>query len=174
MKDGEGLLLIPVLEVKHLVDGLREKYDPGFLREAPPHITILYPFKRPRDMNIEDIKKLNSIFEKVEKFTFSLQKINTFPNVVYLEPSESENFINLTRKVVEMFPNYPPYEGKFEGITPHLTIGQELEERTAQVLDETKSKLEKRLPINSEAKEVWLMEKVNGKWVKKRKFNFLL
>lgn len=44
--------------------------------------------------------------------------------MIFLEPFPREPFIKLTQQLAAIFPENPPYEGKFPDINPHLTIGQ--------------------------------------------------
>jgi len=174
MEKRESVLLVPILSVEALLRELRKKYDPSFLHRVPPHITILYPFKSPDEIGKGDIAKFKSVFSKVKGFSFILQKINNFPGVVFLEPSERGKFIDLTQKIVKLFPQYLPYEGEFEDINPHLTVGNELDNKFEQALEDTKRELESKLPIKAQAKEVWLMESENKMWTTKEKFPLLL
>src|SRR3989344_979692 len=137
-KKRQSVILIPVPDAEEAVLNLRNIYDPGALKGIPSHITLLFPFKNPKEITSKDIEKLKEILN-VNKFKFSLTRINTFPGVVYLEPTERKKFISLTMKIFNAFPNYPPSEGKFlPDIIPHLTIGHELGERFDKCLQEAK------------------------------------
>lgn len=171
-KKSQSVILIPVPEAEEAVSNLRNIYDPGAPKGIPAHITLLFPFINPFEIILEDIEKLRDILN-IEKFSFTLSKINTFPGVVYLEPTEREKFISLTMKIFNAFPDYPPSEGKFlPDIVPHLTIGHELEERFDKCLLEAKS-IESRLPIEAIAKEAFLMTSLNDEWTIKEKFALL-
>ena len=174
MEKRESILLIPVLSVGYLVKQLRDKYDSSSLRGIPPHITILFPFKNPNEINEGDINKLRLLFPGVYGFSFALQRISTFSGVVFLEPTEREKFIHLTNEIVRIFPEYPPYKGKFTEINPHLTIGHELGDKFDQALIETRRKIKDKLPISVKSQEVWLMESENGTWAVREKFPLLI
>ncbi len=171
-KKRQSVILIPVLEAEEAVLNLRNIYDPDALKGIPAHITLLFPFINPLEITLEQIEKLRDILN-IEKFSFTLSKINTFPGVVYLEPTEREKFISLTMKIFNAFPNYPPSEGKFlPDIVPHLTVGHELGGRFDKCLLEAKS-IESRLPIEAIAKEAFLMTSLNGEWTVREKFTLL-
>ena len=174
MKKRESVILVPILSAPPLLKDLRDRYDSNSLHGIPPHITILFPFKNPDEINEKDIDKLKKIFLRVKGFSFVLKRINTFPEVVYLEPSEKEKFINLTKEVMKDFPNYQPYEGKFTKINPHLTIGHELGERFNEALKNIRKEIEGKLPIKVKAQEVWLMKSENGRWRLREKFPLLI
>lgn len=171
----ESTLLIPVLSAEPLIKNLRSKYDSNSHHGVPPHITILYPFKNPDEINAQDLTQLKKIFSERSVFSFVLNRINTFPEVVvYLEPSEREKFINLTEEIIQAFPKYRPYEGKFGKINPHLTLGRELGERFSEALDDIRKEIEMKLPIPARAQEAWLMQSTNDIWSLKEKFPFLI
>jgi len=174
MKKRESVLLIPILSLEPLVKSLRNKYDPSSLCGIPTHVTILCPFKNPDYIVKKVIAKLRFIFLKERGFQFTLQRINTFPGVVFLDPLERDPFIVLTEKVVKAFPEHLPYEGTFTEINPHLTIGHKLGDKFDQALMETKRKIEDKLPIKARAQEVWLMESENGMWKILEKFPLLI
>ena len=162
---GESIILVPIPSADPVVGKWREKYDHAALHGIPSHITLLFPFKNWEEINSEVINKLNVIFSKCKSFQFSLSQINTFPNVVFLEPSPKEKFIQLTQEIVKFFPENPPYRGNYQSINPHLTIGQfNPSQDTNKIKEEIAHDIHTRLPIKATAQEVWLMEKVKGDW----------
>jgi len=120
------------------------------------------------------LSELASIFREIKPFQFSLAKIATFPNTIFLEPAPKEPFISLTKKVFSVFPDTPPYEGIYPEINPHLTIAQLSEDQDfTDVNREIIKKVSHRLPLYSVAEEAWLMEEhANGDWTVMSKFSF--
>jgi len=170
--DRESVILIPVPAAISIVGKWREKYDPVALHGVPPHITVIFPFKNPDLINDKIINLIRKFFSKVKQFQLSLVRINTFPGVVYLEPEPKEKFIDLIKGIVNIFPENPPFEGKFEKIIPHLTIGnklQNLEQAKTEIYQDIISKL----PIKALATEASLMESKDGEWSVKEKFPFV-
>jgi 2'-5' RNA ligase len=45
-------------------------------------------------------------------------------DVLWLGPREPGPFRALTGRVHQAFPAFPPYQGQFEDVIPHLTIGE--------------------------------------------------
>jgi hypothetical protein len=80
--------------------------------------------------------------------------------VTYLAPVPSKPFARLTLAVAERWPAYPPYEGVFETVIPHLTVGEVMLELDAP------------LPIACRAREVVLIEEEEpgGHWRLRRRF----
>lgn len=89
----QSVIFIPTPLADPIIGEWRKKYDQAALHGIPSHITLLFPFKEPSKISEEIIQKLDRIFSNVRQFYFSLEKINTFPNVVFLEPNPRERFI---------------------------------------------------------------------------------
>jgi len=117
-----SVILIPTPLADPVIGVWRKKYDQVALHGIPSHITLLFPFKEPSKITQGVVQKLEILFSNIEQFSFSLGKINTFPNVVFLEPNPWESFITLTERIVSIFPEHLPWEGKFPSIHPHVTI----------------------------------------------------
>ena len=170
----QSVILIPVPSADPIVGEWRKKYDDVALHGIPSHITLLFPFKESSEIDEEIIQKLDNIFSSVKQFSFILGKINTFPSVVFLEPNPREKFITLTEKIVDIFPENPPWEEKYSSINPHATIANISDSKK---IDSLKFKIEagisKKLPIQCIAKEAWLMtEDDKGEWHIWSKFPF--
>lgn len=167
----ESVILIPVPAAESIAGKWRKKYDPVALHGIPAHITVLFPFKNPEAIDEKILNLIRNYFSIIRQFEFKLVRINTFPDVVYLELEPKKKFIELTKGIVKIFPENPPFGGMFEGITPHLTIGnkiQNLEFAKAEISQDITSKL----PIKTLAKEAHLMESYNGEWSIKETFAF--
>lgn len=169
MDKRETVILIPVKEAEPFVSNLRLKYDPSAPHGIPAHITVLFPFIPPEKLKFEDLFKLKEIL-KFSKFEFKLEKIMTFPGVVFLEPTNKEKFIEITKKIWETFPDYPPFEGKFlPEINPHLTIGHDLGSKFESCLAES-MKIEDKFPISASAEEILLLTSEKGEWTIQERF----
>lgn len=172
MDKRETVVLIPVGEAEEFVSNLRLKYDPSALHGIPAHITVLFPFIPPEKLTNDDLIKLKEII-RFPKFDFKLEKIMTFPGVVFLEPTNKDKFIEITRMIWDNFPDYPPFEGKYlPEINPHLTIGHDMGDKFESCLAEA-NKLEKKLPITARAEEILLLTSNEGEWVIRERFQLL-
>lgn len=169
----QSLLLIPVPSSDSLIGPWRKKYDWVALHGVPAHITLLFPFKEPSQISGVDIEKLDGIFTKLRQFPFTLVKIGTFPNVIFLEPNPRGPFIELTKKIVNAFPETPPWEGKYPAVNPHQTMCSRIaDEYMNALVKEITLEITNKLPINAIAREAWLMISNNGEWEIKRTFRF--
>ena len=162
----ESVILIPVPDAEEIVGKWRMRYDRVARLGIPTHITLLFPFKTPSVINVNFINKLEVLFSTIKTFPFSLTAIETFPNVIYLTPNPKKAFIDITKKITSIFPENPPYGGKFPKINPHLTIGQLSDkDNFSEILKKITEDVEHKLPLKTKATEARLMiENFDGRW----------
>lgn len=127
-------LLVEVPEAEHLVASWRARYDPVTTRGVPAHVTALWPFVPPGDIESAAIDGLRTVLRTVEPFEFELDHISEFPGVVWLHPDPDGPFRSLTRAIWKAFPDCPPYAGAFPDSQPHLTVGLAESETAQRVL----------------------------------------
>ena len=74
--------------------------------------------------------------------------------VTWLAPDAPTPFRHLTRLVTVRFPEWPPYGGEHDGMTPHLTIGHD---HPRPALESAASAIRPLLPITAEVHraELW-------------------
>lgn len=119
-----ALLIVPPRPVQSFAFPIRETHDAESFNRVPAHITLLYPFVPP-DQVEEAEKVLARICKKQPTFTLTLDRYGQFENALFLEPSQPEKLIELFTKISEAFPDYPPYEGEHsKGFHPHLTLAK--------------------------------------------------
>jgi len=168
----DSVILIPIPEAEEIIGKWRMRYDRVARLGIPAHITLLFPFKIPSVIDKSVINKLELLFSTINTFSFSLTAIETFPNVIFLSPSPKESFIDITKKIVSIFPENQPYEGKFPDINPHLTLGQLSDkDNFSEILKKIKEDIEHKLPLKTKATEARLMiENPDGKWTIMQRF----
>ena len=106
------------------VDQHRAQLDRAASWGVPPHVTVLYPFVPPAEIDDADVARLRTAARAVPAFDATFARTGWFDeDVVYLAPEPAEPFRRLTRAVHAAFPLYPPYGGEFDDLTPHLTVG---------------------------------------------------
>jgi hypothetical protein len=151
-------LIIVVHEAEPAVGDLRRDHDRSAALGVPAHITILFPFAPPDEV---DEPALAELFARFRAFDFTLDRVERFEEGgVWLHPDPSAPFADLTAAVVQRFPDYPPYEGAWDEPIPHLTIS------------ETPIEVQVQLPIAARAGEVTLIEESesDGRWSVRRTF----
>jgi 2'-5' RNA ligase len=142
MSPSETALVVLVPEAEAVAKPFRDQYDASAAAGMPAHITLLYPFKAPREVDNITLGKLRDCFARFEPIQFSLSTIRRLQiEVLYLAPEPDEPFRQLTLSIWNLFPETPPYRGKWSDIVPHL--------RTPK--DETPARVQ------------WLVDRLSGK-----------
>jgi hypothetical protein len=138
--------------------------DPGL----PPHITVLYPFKKPRHLDRSDAAKLSRLARTVgSAVPFVLDEIGDFDGAAYLSPNPPGPFVQLTRVASGFWPEHPPYGGEFDDIVPHVTLG-------ARDLSPVEANaVRQELPITANATELQVHTRNRwGRWTEHSHFPF--
>jgi len=170
MMNPSSLLALCASEAEATVGRLRAEFDPTAREGLGAHITILFPFVPPAALSSDTVLTLEQLFSKHRQFNYRLYNVGRFPGTAYLVPEPAAPFVELTRTVVRHFPEYPPYEGLFSQIIPHLTVadcGAAVAENTERRLREL---LITRGPIHATCSEVTLLQNVDGRWAKRHVF----
>jgi 2'-5' RNA ligase len=159
-RPSESAILVPV-EVPVAVRRLRDRMDPFAVLGVPAHVTLLYPFVAPEQLDESVRTVVAGIVAGEPSFPFTLTVARRWPDVVYLAPEPDEPFRRLTLALVDAFPEYPPY-GRADGeVVPHVTVAQAVPE---SYLLAAQHALPPLLPIRDVAREAWLMVKSAGRW----------
>jgi 2'-5' RNA ligase len=125
MAPTQTAVIVPVAAAEPVVDVYRQRLDHAAAWGVPAHVTVLYPFLPPADVDEEALAALASAVRSVPAFECSFASTDWFgTDVLWLRPEPGEPFRRLTRAVWSAFPRHPPYAGAHDGSTPHLTIGQ--------------------------------------------------
>jgi hypothetical protein len=148
-------LIVVVAEAEPAVGALRLAGDTSAALGVPAHITILFPFGDPADV---DEGALAGLLASFPAFAFELDSVERFDNgLVWLHPEPSAPFAALVDAVRRRFPEYPPYEGAHDVVIPHLTVSK------------TPVEIDVQLPIAAVAREVtWIEEAADGRWSVRR------
>jgi len=162
----ESSLAVLVPEAELLVRSFRSQYDPSAGAGMPAHITLLYPFKPPGEIDHIVLDKLRKCFFGFRPFVFSLSALHHFPDgTLYLAPEPDEPFRRLTSAIWNCYPETPPYGGTYSSIVPHLTVAQLAGEQQAeQVAVEFAPASRGQLPVRATASEIALMDTLTGSW----------
>ena len=170
----ESALMVLVPEAEPLAKPFRDRYDPSAAAGVPAHITLLYPFKHPDEIDQRVLDDLGRLFHQRQAFRFSLATIRRFPDaVLYLAPEPGEPFRALTQAIWDKYPDTPPYGGKWPDIVPHLSVAWVGNEgKLGGIADDFASASEGKLPIHATAMGVVLMENRSTRWRTRATFGF--
>ena len=166
----ESALIVRVPEAEPLVGPFREKFDPTAAIGVPAHITVLHPFIPPERTTTEDIEQIHRIASATEPFRFRLVAAKRFPDALYLEPEPPEPFVALTRSVERQFPKYPPYDGQFASVIPHLTVARGNQSQLRALEEEIARDARLQIGIEARCDAVVLIENSSGYWRERRIF----
>jgi 2'-5' RNA ligase len=173
MLRSESALVVLVPEAEAVAKPFRDRYDPSAAAGMPAHITLLFPFKAPNDVDAITLGNLRDCFARFEPIRFSLGTVKRFPaEVLYLAPQPDEPFRQLTLSIWKLFPERPPYGGKWPDIIPHLSLAWLADEvRLTEVADDFARASAGKLPIAAIASEVALMDNRSGRWKVEARFS---
>ena len=167
----EAALVVIVPEAEPLVGPFRAKYDPAAGWGVPAHITINHPFIPGVRPTADVLSRLSKRFAEMSPFSFTLNHIARFPKVIYLAPKPVAAFVRLIEQIVQEFPDSPPYGGRFDTITPHLTVAYSDDSGLlASVQRNFSDAASEHLPVNAFADRIWLMDDSAGRWEKRASF----
>ena len=159
--EGPESAIVVRVRVPPALDRSRRRWDRAAGVGVPAHVTILYPFIAPADLDPAVRRVLAHLAAAVEPFDVRFRRVGRFPGSVYAAPEPSLPFVGLTEAVVARFPDFPPYGGAFDEIIPHLTVA----ESTEAPLDEIAASAQATMPFGARvsALEV-LVDDTSGRW----------
>ena len=148
-------LVVLVPEAEPVVGRWREHLDPAAKLGVPAHLTVLFPFVAPEQIDDDVRSLLTSALAEVDEFDFVLDRVDWFgDDVVWLGPTPAAPFTQLTERIVKEWPDHPPYGGAFDQVVPHLTVGDGAD---LADLRRAADDVERHLPIRGHAREVHLI-----------------
>ena len=126
METGHSALIVTIPEAEPVVAPHRELFDRAASWGVPAHVTVLFPFLPPGEIDERVLEKLGRAAATVPAFFVALDRLGWFgERVVWLAPEPAEPFQRLTAAVTAHFPGVRPYDGAFDEVVPHLTIGHD-------------------------------------------------
>ena len=158
----ESAFIARVPEAEPYVAHLREQFDPSAKLGVPAHITLLYPFMSPELIGAAVLERARAAVAATHSFAFTLALVSRFPGAVYLAPEPSAPFIELTKRLLHRFPEFPPYSGQYEGIVPHLTVAHGGRLEHSDVEGELLVSLSGGIACS--CSELVLIENASGRW----------
>ena len=160
----ETALICHVPEAERYIARYRQRFDPSARRNVPAHVTILYPFMAPQLVDAEVLAKLARIADAVPCFDYRMLRTQRFPVALYLAPEPDASFSALIDGVFRAFPDYPPFEGKFDTVVPHITVAHGDEPLLCEIEVELRIALPAGGGIAAHCSELMLIENSSGRW----------
>ena len=150
---GTGLL-VPLESAAPLVAPWLHLVPEAF-RHVPPHVTVLWPFLPPDEVDAAVEDQLAALFAGEEPFDALLTGFGSFPDAFYLTPEPAARFHALTELVWRQWPECPPFAGAYDEVVPHLTVALDPDEAALAGMARA---LAPRLPLAARADRVLLAE----------------
>jgi 2'-5' RNA ligase len=175
MAQAESALVVLVPEAEALLRACRAHYDPGRPVDMPAHITLIHPFEPPAAIDAAVIATLRSCCASLARFDFALTRLECFAgDALYLAPEPEEPFRDLTLALWKLFPDRPPYGGRYPTIVPHLTLLRLADDRRLAIIaTDFAANFSDRLPIRARAATAALMDTASGRWEVRRLFELM-
>lgn len=162
----ETAVLVPMPAADSVVARHRLRFDPAAAWGVPAHITVLFPFVAPGEVDEEVLHRLGAAVRSVAAFDCVYARTEWFGDeVLWLAPEPDVPFRRLTEAVGQAFPEHPPYEGEHPDPTPHLTVAHAGLAAAAE-LGSVESDVRAGLPIEQRVTAAWLMAGTDqpGSW----------
>ena len=156
-------LIIEIPEAEPAVGELRMRLDPVAALGVPAHVTALFPFVDPASIDADVLDRVAEVARTTRPFDYRFSRTGWFgDDVLYLAPEDPTPFRDLTARLVEAFLSWPPYEGRFTEVVPHLTIG---DKAGRDALLEAERSARAYGPFEGRAEQLILMAQLpDGRW----------
>jgi 2'-5' RNA ligase len=150
-------VIVPIEAAEFAVAGHRRHLDVAASWGVPAHVSVLYPFVSPTQLDDDVIDRLGSALSSVPAFDCTFARCQWFDeDVVWLAPEPDQPFRALTTAAWRAFPDHPPYGGIFDDMVPHLTVG-ERRRGTVADLQHAERAVSRLLPITTRVEKVLLI-----------------
>lgn len=145
---GHTVLAVPVPPLNAVVRTRTAFYDASFVSNDPDfthaHITVLAPWVAAPTP--ADLAAVAGIAATTPSFTVTLAELGQFPDgIIHLVPDPQAPLRGATTRLAAAFPAFPPYEGRFGDVVPHLTVDRR---STSVTVDTVRDAIAHLLPLN--------------------------
>jgi 2'-5' RNA ligase len=150
-------VIVPVPAVDSLVEEHRRHLDVAASWGVPAHVSVLYPFVEPAQVDDDLVATLAAVLGPVSAFDCRFTRTRWFgKDVLWLDPEPAQPFRDLTAAVWETFPHHPPYGGAHDDVVPHLTIGERRQDSLSAV-QAAEQAVQSGLPLSTHIEGVLLI-----------------
>jgi hypothetical protein len=131
-------------------------FDPAATKGIGAHITLLYPFVPPDQLDDTVAGPVEDVVSQHRRFPFMLAQVRWFgDDVMWFDPEPVEPVLELTNALADAFPQHPRYAGRIVGdIIPHLTVANQAEH---EQMHTAAAYVDGRLPVHCMAGAVTLL-----------------
>lgn len=161
-------LVVPMPDLEAVVGPHRHEWDPVAPLGAGAHVTVLFPFVPPADVDDASLRRVERALAGCAPFAVAFTTVERFPDdVLYLAPDPADAFRAVTARLHGEFPEHPPYHGQFDTVIPHLTVAHHPDAPLAEI----EAALRGLLPLHTtaDAVELWV-EGDDDRWSTRARF----
>jgi 2'-5' RNA ligase len=141
------LVLVPAAE--DAVAEHRAHLDMAASWGVRAHLSVVYPFVPPADVDDDVLARLATAVGTVPAFDCVFRRTEWFgEDVLWLAPEPDGPFRALTTAVVAAFPAHRPYRGAYDDPVPHLTVGERRLGSAAELMSAERT-VRRQLPLRA-------------------------
>lgn len=153
-------LIIEIPQADAVIGPWRRALDELAPNGVPAHVTCLFPV--PHHDVIRGQATITAALRGFGAFDYAFTRCAWFGDeVLWLAPEDPEPFVALTDTLTTAFPHLQPYEGRFDTVVPHLTVGHKC---SPQALAAAERDIAPNLPVHGRADRVSLYSPVGTAW----------
>jgi 2'-5' RNA ligase len=146
-------------ELEPLIGEIRCRHTPDGARQMPPHVTLVFPFAGSESVEAYT-KQVARVLESFAQFEVTFREPARWPQTLYLKPEPPDPFIAITEALVDAFPDFPPYGGRFDKIIPHVAVAH----GDDALLDQLEAHVAPLLGLAVRVERLWLFENGPEAW----------
>jgi 2'-5' RNA ligase len=146
----------------------RSRLDPSADLGVPAHVTVHFPWLAAEHVDDDALGQVTALASGTPPFDVVFRRVGWFGRqVAWLDPEPRETFTRLLTDSAARWPDHPPFEGQFDTVVPHLTLGM----GPSPDLDDAVAQIASRLPIHDVAAHIWWMTRAeHERWTIRRTF----
>ncbi len=160
-------LIVEVPQADDTIGPWRQRLDELAPAGVPAHVTCLFPI--PHEDVVSSRDDIADALTGFGSFDYEFDRCAWFGDeVLWLAPHDPRPFERLTETLTELMPHLQPYEGRFDSVIPHLTIGHKCD---ISELRRAEQAITPELPIRGHASHVSLYSPVDTTWTQIHTFS---
>lgn len=160
-------LVVEVPEADAVVGPWRNRLDELAPVGVPAHVTCLFPVGAD-DIDDAGLATIADAVRGTGSFDYRFGSCAWFgEEVLWLAPDEPEPFVALTHALTAALPHLQPYEGRFDRVIPHLTVGHKC---PTEALRSAEADITPNLPVSGRATQLSLFTPHGAAWTRTATF----
>ena len=168
----DSALVVPAPDVEHAVAGHRLRHDPSAAAGIAAHVTIHFPWIPAKTVDADELAMVRELAATTRPFEVTFSELRWFgERVLWLAPTPAEPFRDLSDRSAAVWPEALRYDGEFDDVVPHLTIGDVSRGGDVAALRAVEDELAPLLPLRARAPEIWwYVRDPSGRWTRRAAF----